>query len=76
MRQKTIDEIARCLKHAEEALAAANATANEALKNSYLEMAGRWRALAESFETSESFGDVEAAAAYSEMQALLGNRNH
>ena len=75
MRQKTVDEITRCLQHAREAVERAASTNDPDRKASYLNMAQRWRALAKSFEIAESLGDVDAVAAQNELAVLLDRRS-
>jgi hypothetical protein len=75
VRQKTIDEITRCLQHAREAVERAAATDEPNRKASYLDMAQRWKALAKSFEIAESLGDVDAIAAQNELARLLNRQS-
>ncbi len=60
MNIKIITEIERCLQHAAEAIDRATATNDAQLKRSYMDMASRWRALAESFEMVDALSDVNA----------------
>jgi hypothetical protein len=62
MQKKIIAEIERCLQHAAESIQRASTTNDPALKASYIDMAQRWRNLADSFEMAETLGDVSAVA--------------
>jgi hypothetical protein len=59
MREKTWDEIDRCLEHARNALKKAHDTADPELRVSYIAMAQRWRMLAKNAEMADELGGTE-----------------